>query len=87
MIETIEYLTKLQIKLRGFMSRETEAGATQQQVFEAVAHAMSDKLNTPTSPSWVANFAKSQPRNLAHGSIARTQNLEKLIENHIHIWG
>jgi len=86
MIDTIDYITSIQLRLTAEVAREVEHGATQRDVFEAIAHTLTDVLHTPTSPSWVATFAKSKPRNLAHASIARTQSLKKLLDDNTSVW-
>jgi|DEB0MinimDraft_6_1074348.scaffolds.fasta_scaffold01771_10 hypothetical protein len=86
MIDTIDYITSIQLQLTAEIAREVEHGATQRDVFEAVAHTLTDVMHTPTSPSWVATFARSQPRNLAHGSIARIQSLKKMLDDNMSVW-
>jgi hypothetical protein len=86
MQDFINHIAELQIKLFAEISREIEHGASQRETLEALAHTMSDKIKVPTSTSWVQTFVKSKPRDLVHGSFARIQGLQKLIEEQVHIW-
>ena len=86
MVDTLEYITLLQIKLFGEISREVEHGATQQEVFDAISLTITNKLNVPCSPAWVQTFAKRPAHTLLHGSIARTHALQNMLDQKMSIW-
>ena len=87
MKDAILRITQLQINLSAEITREVEHGATLKETHEAIAETITDVLHTPVSAGWVSGFARNNPRTLAHASIARVMAVEKLLADHVLIWG
>ena len=84
--EPEEKIIHLQIRLNGKLARDTEAGYTKKEIYEAFALTMSKQLMVPTSPGWVEKLANGTPWTLLNISLGRYLALKAILDNDLSIW-